>query len=178
MQLDLDGWPVDWTTVPESRDQAALCVLAAACGHRPDITGTVEVLVYSSEDLDDLVLRKLSQPVDNRLPEHLRGLGYSDIDAERVYSEVLRDLDASGRSFLITPAPGELPLPGADYDERCIWGLFRAAMDDRPDADPILVTHDRTFGLLVTACAPLNSEGQPLCSAMSALRFCQTLASF
>jgi hypothetical protein len=145
--------------------------VAAACGHRPDITETVEVLVYSSEDLDDLVLR-------NRLPEHLRGLGYSDSDADRVYSEVLRDLDASGRSFLITPAPGELPLPGADYEDRCIWGLFRAAMDDRPDADPILVTHDRTFGLLVTACAPLNSEGQPLWSAMSALRFCQTLASF
>lgn len=173
----MTGWPLDWTTVPDTKDEAALCAISAASGHGPDITETVDILVYSSDDLDDLVLRKLSQPAEGRLPEHQRGLGYSESDADRMYAEVLPDLDISGRSFLITPAPGERPLPGADYEDRCIWGLFRAAMDDRPDADAILVTHDRTFALLVSACAPLGADGQPLWSAMSGLRFCQTLAS-
>lgn len=162
---------------PATQAEAALCAVSAASGHRPDITGIAEVLVYSSEDLDDLVLRKLTQPAEGRLPEHSRGLGYSESDAQRMYGEVLRTLDASGRSFLITPAPGD-PLPGADYEDRCMWGLFRAAIDDRPDATPVLVTHDRAFALLVTASAPLSDDRQPLWSAMSARRFCHTLASY
>lgn len=174
LELDDQGWTPDWATAPSTLEQASLNGVAAIAGRLPTLEEPL-VSVYSSSAIDDLVLRKLAQPADPELPEHERGLGFSDAHAERLYRELAQAIDATGRSFSIDPPPGEAPLPGADYEDRCVWGLFRAAMSDRPDAAPILVTNDRAFALQVNAEATRSRGNRPPWLAVSAARCCEIL---
>lgn len=170
-------WPTDWTIPPRSLDEVSLHALSAISGGPPDISDRVHIVVYSSADLDDIVLRKLTQPADPALPEHAKGLGWPEAEAERGYGELCAAIDATGRSFLIEPPPGAAALPGADYEDRCVWGLFRAAMDDLPDAEPLLVTNDRAFVAQANAEALRHGARMPW-QAVSARRFCELLAAY
>lgn len=177
IEMDRTGWPPDWTVEAITLEQASLNAVTVLA-ERPPVLGECSVSVYSSTALDDLVLRKLTQPDDPELPEHERGLGFGDDHAEHIFGELAGDIDATGRSYLIDPPPGEAPLPGADYEDRCVWGLFRAAMDDRPDATPILVTNDRPLALQVNAEAGRAAKGHVPWVAVSAERFCEILVRY
>jgi hypothetical protein len=104
-------WPSDWTSPPRTLDEASLHVLSAIAGDPPDISAVVHLVVYSSADLDDIVLRNLSPPEDPALPDHARGLGWSEAEADYGYGELCEAIDATGRSFLIEPPPGAPPSP-------------------------------------------------------------------
>jgi hypothetical protein len=169
-------WPVDWSSPPRTLEEASLHALSAIAGGLPDIGAMVSIVLYSSADLDDIVLRKLSQPADPSLSEAEQGLGWAEADADDTYGVLCRAIDTTGRSFLIEPPPGATALPGADYEDRCVWGLFRAAMDDVPDAEPILVTNDRALAAQVNAEALRHGSRMPW-QAVSARRFCELLAA-
>lgn len=176
VQLETTGWPNDWRVAPTTMAEAALQSFAAVIGRPPDVTSEVDLLVYGCEDLDDVVLRKLSQPADEALEPHLRGLGYPTRTADRIFAQLCVALDGTGRSFSIEPSPGAAYLPGADHEDRCVWGLFRAAMGDRPDAQPVLVTDDRPFALQVNAHAISEAGGgPPLWHAVSPAKFLEML---
>lgn len=177
LELDRAGWPPDWTVAPTTLGEASLAVVAAMAA-RPPVFEGLSVSVYSSAALDDLVLRKLTQPADPTLPDHQRGLGFGDDHAERLYRELVGEIDVTGCSYLVDPAPGEAPLPGADHEDRCVWGLFRAAMDDRPHATPILVTNDRALALQVNAEAIRASVERAPWVAVSAARFGEVLVRY
>jgi len=174
LELDACGWPVDWSFPPATLEQASLNAVAALAGCPPTLED-VAVSIYSSTALDDLVLRKLVQSADPDLPEEEQGLGFADHHAERLYGDLVGRLDATGRSFLIDPPPGEWPLPGADYEDRCVWGPFRLAMADRADAVPILVTNDRAFAFQVNAEATRGAPDRAPWVAVSAARFCEII---
>lgn len=176
VQLDRAGWPGSWTTPPSSLEEAALSALAAIVGHPPPVGA--EILVYSALALDDVVLRRLTQPADPGLPESERGLGYGDDEAERIFCVLVDEIDATGRSILVDPPPGEMSLPGADYDDRCMWGLFRAAMNNRPDASPLLVTDDRAFALQINSEAERVRGVSAPWVAVSSARFCELLTRY
>lgn len=176
LQLDVSTWPDDWRRPPATLEEAALSLIAAAAGLAPDVATPPSLKVYSSEDLDDLVVRKLIQPDSPDLRPEERGLGFAESHAVALYQEVVDVLDARGGSVGLNPPPAPQPLPGADYEDRCIWGLFREAMSREPTSAAFLVTDDRWLAANAMLAAKVSNPQRPPWAAMSPASFCSALA--
>lgn len=177
VQLDVATWPSDWRGPYASMEEAALSAVAAVSGRDPDVTTSTSVRVYSSEDLDDLVLRKLTQPDNARFPPEQRGLGYSEARALEFYQEVVDVLDAPGGSVVVDPPPPAVQLADIDYEDQCIWGLFREAMNRDPTAVPFFVTDDRSLALNAALAARAANPERPAWEVRSPTTFCLDLAA-
>lgn len=131
-----------------------------------------DILLFGSELLDDVVLRKLAQPSDEALRAEDRGLGFGSEEAARLYRRLACMLDDTGRTLLVEASRPARVLPGADYEDSCVWSVFCAAMAREPDRAALLVTNDRVVALQVNLEA---DRGRAAWAAVSAARLASVL---
>lgn len=167
--IELDAgtaYPAAWAPVHNSRRAKSL----ACCSCVASIAAQVELSLYSDGGVDDLVLRKLSQPRDGARPED-RGLGWDLVKATATYRRLTDALDQSGRSLFMEPDAAARHLSGVDFEDQRIFGLFPDAAATAPWSDAALVTNDREFATQVNSHAPMLASGHAAWIAVSPSRF-------
>ncbi len=124
---------------PTSLEEASLAAVAAFA-YTP-----TDPYLFGSEILDDVVIRKLTQPSDGKLRPEDRGLGLEFQGAIVAYEAVTSLLDQTGRSWLLDPQLPSRRLPGADYEDSCVWAILLLALDLHPTRTGMVVTNDIAF---------------------------------
>ena len=133
------GPPVPWWIKPTGRLTASAALFAGLASPL-----TAETSIFVDELLEDILMRKLTQPPVGDRPED-RGMGWSLDKAKDAFTAVLDPVHQAGRSRWVKPsAPPEF-MQGADPEDCRIWGLFMSARSTNPLADSFLVSRDRDF---------------------------------
>ncbi|HVA74811.1 MAG TPA: hypothetical protein VNF71_09635 [Acidimicrobiales bacterium] len=126
--------------------------------------------------MDDLVLLKLTQPNDSRLPPEQRGLGWDEDLAVDTYQALANGIDPNYEE--LNPAAAAAVAHGLDYEDQRIFGLLLAAMGERAWANPVLVTRDSDFASVANNQAPMLTSGLPKWRAVTPKRLLQSYGAF
>lgn len=131
--------------VPNRADRRVDSLKAVAVTRSGRFAGPELLEVWSSAHIDELLVRKATQPTGGTTPE-VRGLGWSDEDAEALLHDFLYDLifDLTGGGLVeLDGVEGHPPL---DHEDACVFSTALQAADDAtPPSVKYCVTRDREF---------------------------------
>lgn len=150
---------------PSTLDEASL----GCCSLVATVADEIHLTLYGDSALDQLVLRKLTQPADPAVIDERRGLGWTEQEAIAIYQRIADGVDH--RYEELQPSAASEIVHGLDYEDGRIYGLFLAAKGDRAWSEPILVTNDRSFAQVVNDQAHELHSGLPEWRAVSARQF-------
>jgi hypothetical protein len=131
--------------VPHVADRRVDSLKAVALTQSGRFAGPESLQIWSSEHIDDLLVRKAMQPLTGATPE-TRGLGWSQNDAEDLRYEFLYDLifdKTGGARVELDGVHGHPPL---DHEDACVFTTaLQAALDITPPSIKYCITRDRAF---------------------------------
>jgi hypothetical protein len=132
--------------LPHPSDPRIDSVRAMAVSRSGSFAGTQSLEVWTSDHIDALVLRKLTQPPEQATPEE-SGYGWSHDDAveaqRRLIDDVVYDDSNGGTLGAISIALGTPPL---DHEDGCVYATAMGCAPDETDFyHRYLVTADKQF---------------------------------
>jgi hypothetical protein len=131
--------------VPNRADRRVDSLRAVAVTSTGRLVGSEMLEVWSSAHIDELLVRKATQPRNGLSPE-TRGIGWSSEDAQTLLHDFLYDLvfDMTGGGRVeLDGVDGHPPL---DHEDACIFTTALQAADDAtPPSIKYCVTRDRCF---------------------------------
>ena len=133
------------SALPHPTDPRVDSVRALAVSQGARFAGPEPLQVWTSDHIDDLVVRKASQPRQAPTPE-LRGLGWSLADAEDLLTNLVDELvyeRTEGGRVSIVGVDGNPPL---SHEDACVFTTaLYAAVDVLPPSIKYCVTCDGPF---------------------------------
>ncbi|WP_213006092.1 hypothetical protein [Paractinoplanes toevensis] len=133
------------TPTPHLADRRVDSLRAIALTQSGRFAGPEMLEVWTSKHIDDLLVRKATQPRDGGTPE-ASGLGWSREDAEDLLQDLLYDLvfDMTGGGLVnFDGVEGHPPL---DHEDACVFTTaLQAADESLPPSIKYCVTRDYAF---------------------------------